>query len=349
MNKIVIPTGYMGSGSSAVTDLLMGIKGFVAPHGSFEYIFMHCPNGLFDLEDKLLINNNAIRSDEALHSFRDAMEELFNNPLFWPGSYKRRLSPQFMDYVDALIDTLAHARSDNYWYHQENRGASAIPRLSAHMACKLFSKGHLSVKKPVLYDQMWLSLPTPDEFYEASKAFLKKIYIDLGIEKDNLILDQLLLPFNAWRMESYFDDNTHCVIVDRDPRDVFLLNKYIWGPIHGTPVPYPTDVRGFCAYYARMRESEKPAPPAAHVHRLHFEDLVYDYDRISKALLESLDLGAVQRNNNGASFNPEKSIENTQLFLCDSFIEEGKQIADELSRYLYDFPYERVPQKVNSF
>lgn len=348
MNRIIIPTGYMGSGSSAVTDLLMELDGFIAPHGSFEYVFPHCPNGLFDLEDKLLIGNNAIRSDEALHSFRRAMEELYDNPLFWPGRYKQRISKRFMEHVDAFIDELTHSKSDNYWYHQENRGMSAIPRLSAHMACKLFSGGRLAVKKPVLYDQMWLSLPTPDEFYDASKAFLQTIYVDLGIEDHNLVLDQLLLPFNAWRMEHYFDSNTHCVIVDRDPRDVFLLNKYVWGPVYGMPVPYPTDVDEFCAYYARMRKSEKPAS-SPNIHRLHFEDLVYDYDQTSEALFESLGLNIAQKKRSEASFDPEKSIENTQLFLCDSFIEEGRQIADELSRYLYDFPYERVPQMVNSF
>ena len=53
-NKIVIPTGYMGSGSSAVTDLLSEVDGYSCSNGNFEYVFMHCPNGVFDLEDKLL-------------------------------------------------------------------------------------------------------------------------------------------------------------------------------------------------------------------------------------------------------------------------------------------------------
>ena len=66
--KIIIPTGYMGSGSSAITDLFSEIDGVNASRGTFEYVFMHCPNGIFDLEDKLLIGNNAVRSDEALHS-----------------------------------------------------------------------------------------------------------------------------------------------------------------------------------------------------------------------------------------------------------------------------------------
>ena len=77
MNRIAITTGYMGSGSSAVTDLIGEFNGFTENNGDFEYIFMHCPNGIFDLEDKLLRNNNAVRSDEALRSFRNAMYELY--------------------------------------------------------------------------------------------------------------------------------------------------------------------------------------------------------------------------------------------------------------------------------
>ena len=54
MRKIIVPTGYMGSGSSAVTDLVAEFKDCQNDYGDYEYIFLHSPNGLFDLEDKLL-------------------------------------------------------------------------------------------------------------------------------------------------------------------------------------------------------------------------------------------------------------------------------------------------------
>ena len=58
-NRVIIPTGYMGSGSSAITDLLDGVDGFNVTRSNFEFVFLHCPNGVFDLEDKLLHANNA--------------------------------------------------------------------------------------------------------------------------------------------------------------------------------------------------------------------------------------------------------------------------------------------------
>ena len=96
-NKIIVPTGYMGSGSSVVTDLVSEFEGFEASRGTFEYVFLHCPNGVFDLEDKLLVGNNAIRSDEALHSFYTTMKELYDKKYWWVGHYNKIVGEEFLD------------------------------------------------------------------------------------------------------------------------------------------------------------------------------------------------------------------------------------------------------------
>ena len=69
MRKIIIPVSYMASGSSAFTNFIHEFANVSNEYNNWEYVFLHCPNGLFDLEDKLLIGNNILRSDEALHSF----------------------------------------------------------------------------------------------------------------------------------------------------------------------------------------------------------------------------------------------------------------------------------------
>ena len=115
MNKIIVPTGYMGSGSSAITDLLSEIDGYDADYGTFEYVFLHCPNGVFDLENKLLLGNNALRSDEALRTFRATMKQLFDKKYWWVGHYKNILSPRFMEYTEAYIQSLVQYRPAFYW------------------------------------------------------------------------------------------------------------------------------------------------------------------------------------------------------------------------------------------
>lgn len=347
-NMIVIPTGYMGSGSSAVTDLVSEMKGFSSPHGDFEYVFLHCPNGVFDLEDKLLHGNNAIRSDEALHTFRAQMKELYDKPLWWVGNYKNVLGPHFMDAVDKFIDALTQFSSTNYWYYQEQRGLRALPRLALNKIARSVSGGRLAPTKPLLYEGMALSLPTPDEFYAAARTFILEALAPLAGRTPNLILDQLLLPFNAWRMDSYFDNDAVCFVVERDPRDVFLLNKYIWKKRDNQPTPYPCDVREFCSYYQRLRESEHHQE-SARVHRLHFEDLVYRYDDTTRGIRDALGLPEEAHVAKGELFAPEKSIANTQLFLLDEYRAESELIAERLPEHLYDFPYERSPQTSDLF
>lgn len=45
------------------------------------------------------------------------------------------------------------------------------------------------------------------------------------------------------------------IIGGKDPRDVFLLNKYYWKNA-GCPIPYSYDVKEFCTHYRKMRECE---------------------------------------------------------------------------------------------
>ena len=88
MRKIIVPVSYMGSGSSAITDFVKEFENVNNEYGYLEYVFLHCPNGLFDLEDKLLIGNNALRSDEAIHSFLSRMKEFYDKK-FW--CYRSRI------------------------------------------------------------------------------------------------------------------------------------------------------------------------------------------------------------------------------------------------------------------
>ena len=48
MERIIVPMGYMGSGSSAITDLVSEFKDCQNEFKSYEYVLLHCPNGLFD-------------------------------------------------------------------------------------------------------------------------------------------------------------------------------------------------------------------------------------------------------------------------------------------------------------
>lgn len=345
--KIIVPTGYMGSGSSAMTDLVSEYAGYEAKKGTFEYVFLHCPNGLFDLEDKLLLGNTALRSDEAIRSFQREMKKLYEKKYYWVGHYKEIIGPQFMEAVDQFINELVMYRSDFYWYVQEDTSAKMIVQLIVKRLVEMITLHHVKLKKPLLYPQVWLSYPTEDEFYQAAHHFIYQILDAVGHKDDNIILDQLLLPHNLHRVDRYFDDDLFVFVVDRDPRDVFIINKYIW-TAQNAVVPYETDPLRFCEQYKRIRASEKMAS-SEKVHRFHFEDLIYQYEQSVERLESILGLQKKDHLRPKTSFKPEVSINNTQLFLNPKYQAEAKVIEAELKDYLYPFPYERQSNEKEVF
>lgn len=348
MKKLIIPTGYMGSGSSAITDLISEFKDIDTDFGTHEYVFMHTPGGLFDLEDKLLVGNNAIRSDEALHVFRDTMSMLYDKKYWWVGNYKETFGEPFLDITDSFINSIITSKSDQYWYYQENTNTKMWFKLVYRRIMKILTLNKFKGEKPLLYKTMWLSLVDGSTFYRAAKKYLNELFLLIGLDKRDIILDQLLLPFNLHRFENYFEENVFVIVVSRDPRDTFIINKYVYNN-RNEGVPYPTDVYDFCKYYSAMRKSEKPCD-SKQVIRLSFESLCYDYENTLDDLINKIGLQNHEHINRLDNFDPERSIVNTQLFVGrKEYQKEIDVITEQLSEYLFEFPYERQTDLSKTF
>ena len=337
--RIIIPTGYMGSGSSVITDLFSEIEGVDVSRGTFEYVFLHCPNGVFDLEDKLLIGNNAVRSDEALRSFEHTMTQLYDKKYWWVGHYKTNIGEDFLKETKEYISELVDAESEYYWYYQENTDFRMFVKLCINRILKLITLNKFKPKKALVYDKMRVSFVTPESFYSKTKKYIYTLFNMAGYRDQSILFDQLLLPFNLFRFEKYFDDDAFVFVIERDPRDVFISNKYFWSK-QGEPVPYPTDVKAFCKYYKGLRQMERKAE-SDRIMRIKFEDLIYNYDKTVAEIFERLGWDIQTHKAPKSCFNPEKSIFNTQLFLRDKeYLKECEYIKEELKEYIYDFPYE---------
>ena len=204
---------------------------------------------------------------------------------------------------------------------------------------KIISRNKIKFKKILKYnDGMRISFIRDKDFYKYSHDYIYSVIDELSRGKKNIILDQFLLPFNLFRIDNYFDDKLKVIVVERDPRDVFVLNKYIW-PMRGITVPMPTNVEDFCEFYQKMRESEKEFT-SNKVFRLRFEDLIYNYDKELDRIMKFLNFSSKEHVNKRGRFNPDISIKNTQLFRKDEYSDEIKVIEKKLSKYLYDFPNE---------
>lgn len=344
MKKLMVATGYMGSGSSAVTDLLAEYKDCFNEYKSFEYVFLHCPNGLFDLEDHLLIGNNAIKSDASIRLFEEQMKKLYDKPFWWAGNYKKIIGPKFMDYTEEFVEKITQFKFSGFWYYQEEVNFNMFLKLLVRKPFKMITKNKC-FNKPVLKynDGMKLSYIKPEEFYPAAKEYINKVLNEASKGHENIIMDQLLLPFNLFRVDNYFGDELKVIVVDRDPRDVYIINKYIW-PSRKITVPFPTDAEKFCEVYKNMREMEKPFH-SEKVLRIHFEDLIYKYDDTVKKIEKFIGFKPEDHINKKTRFIPEMSIKNTQIYSSEVYKDEIKIIENKLKSYLYNFPY-KIDNKV---
>ncbi len=345
MDKIIVSTGYMGSGSSAITDLVSEFENCSNEFKSYEYVFLHCPNGLFDLEDKLLIGNNAIRSDEAIRSFENEMNKLYDKKFYWVGNYKKIIGEDFKKFTNEFISNITEFNYPGFWYTHEEVNSKMFTKLLLRKPFKILLKDKINFKRILKYnDGMRVSFIKKDDFYKYSKEYIYKV-IDYATKGEkNIVLDQLLLPFNLHRIDNYFDDKLKVIVVERDPRDVFALNKYIW-PIKKTGVPLPREVNEFCKYYKNMRKNEIKTN-SSKVLRIKFEDLIYKYDESLNDIYKFLGFNESDHIRKKERFNPELSIKNTQLF-NEKYDNEIKIIEENLSEYLYDFPY-KINNDVNN-
>ena len=108
-------------------------------------------------------------------------------------------------------------------------------------------------------------------------------------------------------------------------------------------------MKEFCRFYRQIREMEKPCDQAD-ILRIHFEELIYEYEKTVKKIREFLGVSEKQHLQKREFFKPEVSINNTQIYeLRPEYQQEANYIATHLKEYLYSFPYKRVADEQGVF
>jgi len=77
--------------------------------------------------------------------------------------------------------------------------------------------------------------------------------------------------------------------VDRDPRDLFLLEKEVW---HGTVVPKNVDE--FCIWYSTTRAHRQyEQDDSERILRIQFEDMIFKYDEMRDTILDFVEIDKI--------------------------------------------------------
>ena len=322
-------TGYGYTGASACMDLLKEFKDmqFYDPH--IEFQLLQQPDGVADLRYALINNRGRITVNTAIKRFIRRYNYKRSDLLSarTGGKYVRFSK----EYIDSLITVSWEGKSK---YDPEDLlTAIDSPKLrlfngAAKRASKLVNKN--SVWPP--FKTRYYSSVTEEEFISRTRDYLNKIFRASGFDlKKPIMLEQLFRLENPTEGGDYFDES-RAIIVDRDPRDVFVLTNKAYPRMSAGFMPNDGSVETFVNYYRSLHSSIVDDPS---VYYLRYEDLIYRYDETVSKIKSFVGL---EHASPKSRFKPEWSINNTQVFKkYPELSDKIKYIEANLSEYLYPF------------
>lgn len=346
MKRIITCASYHGTGSSIITDLLGELEN-VRSFGDYEFRFLQDPNGIGDLEEKLLRNNARLNSDRAIYDFKKFIVGLAKDRdiRFWKKNiYERTFNGKFLEITQEYIDTLIDMKWQGIWHDIYKRKEFKINKYLFYLSLILM-KLKLRKKHKLKTTEMYFSYPITD-FIEKTKKYLEKLFEATGATEDILAFDQLVPICNQEKYLKYFED-LKIINVDRDPRDLYILNKIYW-----REMVVPTDtVEEFIKHFLLIRKHQKYEKiNKSKIKNIKFEDFIYKYDESIEELFIFLKLDKEKHIRKKEYFNPSISINNTQIFKLHPELEEDiKKIEKELKEYCYNFPNIDITKKRKVF
>lgn len=335
INMIIGVCGYGYSGSDAMADLLREFEDCDTQTSkqTHEFLFPYCPHGLQDLEYHLVYGGTRyFSSDIAIKEYRRLVKTV-SEPWYKPWRHLKGVMAATDEYISSITDTSWNGYSWYEVYCSDNRTRNFFNFVLLSRVVNIYERIFKHSCPVSVGGKMYLSV-CPESFVEKTKVYMRKVLACLNFDMTKkIVLNQPFDVNNPARSMKFFD-NAKAIILERDPRDVYILVKKA---LPSTVSFIPTDnVEKFIRYF-RLNRKMNITMEDSDVLRINFEDMVYDYEKTCKMIIKFLDLGSSTWKRK-TFFKPEISIDNTQLFLCYPELNDDiKKIEKELSEYLYPF------------
>ena len=345
--KIINVTGNGYCGSSAVTDYLRGFADIASVNEDLEFTILYDIDALDDLRHHLI--ENSIRffsSDASIKRFRRYIRNICSPNSNWRRIYGDKMT----EYTEEFLSHIVSLRWNGWWHFDvlNSRGLEKIVNFSLYPRInKVLRKLSLPLIPILPKREMFLSNVSEDEFFLCAREYISKLVDGINMcNKSYVLLDQAMPANRIPKYMRYFADEVKNIVVIRDPRDIYMLIKTVYKSGDAW-IPFG-DVESFINYF-KIIYTDCPRVSSEEVLVIRFEDMVYNYRESSEKINNFLGL----KNNQMTQkiFDPEISVENTQLFNKDrTFAADIKRIEDELSDWLYDFGrYSKKPSKKQYF
>lgn len=330
--KIITCASYYGCGSSALTDLISEYEG-VMSLTNYEFRFIHDLDGISDLEYHLVTSPNRHNSGHALKRFEKLMK--FNAGRFFCNRYEPFFQNQYWKLTKEYIDNLRTFKYKGFWfYDMYDKGVNVYYFYS--ILTKLYARFPFRFFEPLPNEMQYGTILEKEDFLRLTQEYIHKLLV--AANKKNmpyLMVDQLLPSSNINNCMKYFCDEIYLFIVDRDPRDIYILAKMFWTKDHIAPVNDPVL---FSKWYKFARDCARNENNNINVLKIQFEDLIYKYNECKQKIEELVGLTNDKHLNPFLSFNPRRSLGNTQLWKKYPNLNKDIAVIEEmLPEYLYDF------------
>lgn len=322
--------GYTGSG--AVMDLLSEYDG-INVDNKIEFTFSYEPDGLEDLVYDIENPSRFFKCDVAISRFRNKIKSYFKTLMkIWDHDCYSEIE----NLTDSYINDICQVQWKGMWgYDTHNYGYVKFffYRIFFFFFRK-YPKLLKSINRKIFERTMYLSIK-PEGFKERTIKYVEDIFHILGynISDGVNVFNQLFSGDNPQRSFPLYKESK-AIVVDKDPRDLYVLCKR---EVRFDGSWLPTDnVDDFINYYRAIRtaysgENEK-------ILHLKFEELIYEYDKTVKRIEEFIGVEASKHVDIYKKFDPQLSINNTQLFRKYRDLSgDIKKIEEKLSEYLYDY------------
>lgn len=326
MKKIAC-VGYHATGSGVIDDLFREFDNVAQGQYEVESRLLQDPDGISDLEYNLVENPHRLNSGFAIKRFLKYVKTTNR-------TYTKIFGEKWKQLSEEYVHSLVAFEFQGYWHgdiwllspfwrylHKFRRGLAKIsPR---------------AIRKPAYYNYFpWLKSYhvnlSGEEFYARTQDYIDNLCSAMNTDnKEYVVLDQLVAPGNSARYANYAKD-LKIIIVDRDPRDVYLhqLN-------HKDHV-LPTDVYQFCQEYRDDRKKISRLPENQCM-EVTFEQLIYHYDEYIQKVIDFIGIDSSHWVKPKSHFDPNKSIKNTKLWeKTDKYQKEIEIIEAELSDLLHE-------------
>ena len=330
---IIGACGYGGTGSSAVKDYIKEFRN-VQTLDRAESQFAFKVDGLQDLHYHLCERNSReLNGDIAIKRFREAA--LYAKVPFVKKTYLN--SKQYVrdteDFLQSLVQT-EYCGLENFDYENVSKWHAILVLAFKKIIIKQYERitGKLYKGWPMRTISVCID---PDEFYEKARSYMRKLIINGGGDYSKIILLDQPFEGNAPEQSFPFYDDPYAIVVDRDPRDLYMASSYQWPD--GMFMPR-RDVKAFVHYYRNQRKNVNVHGSNNRILRVSLESMIFDYEITTARIKDFLGFSESDHIYPKKYFEPKRSIKGSQIYKkIPGHEEEIYYIEKELKEYLFDF------------